>query len=159
MTNSVYTHTHTADEVEHLGLHVLEQQAYADGGEVAVGHLLVPQHALQQPLQVSLRRLQALATPRQVGDVRSSLPKAHTHTHTHTHRNTYHHIYTSKYTFIYTQIPLYTIIHKHIHTQKQLSIQTVILNKLSSQAYHQDTHTHTHSKTVNQTFQRHNPYM
>src|SRR4029434_4081881 len=110
MTSSVYTHTHTADEVEHLGLHVLEQQAYADGGEVAVGHLLVPQHALQQPLQVSLRRLQALATPREVRDVRSALSLAHAHTHTHTHTHTHAHTHRTMYTNTHTHT------HTHTHT-------------------------------------------
>lgn len=57
---------------------MLQEQPDTDGGEVAVGHLLVPQHALQQPLQVSLHGLQALAAAGQVGDVGGALPAPHT---------------------------------------------------------------------------------
>lgn len=53
----------TFNEVEHLGLHVFEQEPNADRGEVAVSHLLVSQHPLEEPLQMGLRGLQALTTP------------------------------------------------------------------------------------------------
>lgn len=69
----------TFDEVQHLGLHVLQQNAHAHSGEVAVSHLLVPQHPLQEPLQVGLRRLQALPAPGEVGNVRRSLPARREH--------------------------------------------------------------------------------
>lgn len=63
----------TFNEVQHLGLHVLQQNAHADSGEVAVGHLLVPQHPLQKPLQVGLGGLQALPTAGEIRYVRRSL--------------------------------------------------------------------------------------
>lgn len=57
---------------------MFEEEANADGGEVAVCHLLVSQHPLQEPLQVGLRCLQTLAAPGQVGYVRSPLPEENT---------------------------------------------------------------------------------
>lgn len=63
----------TFDEVQHLGLHVLQENPDADGGEVAVSHLLVSKHPLQEPLQVGLRGLQALPTPGEIRYVRRSL--------------------------------------------------------------------------------------
>lgn len=72
----------TFDEVEHLELHVFQQQSDADGGEVTVGHFFISQYPLQEPLQMSLRRLQALSAPCQIGDVRGPLPAAQTHRNT-----------------------------------------------------------------------------
>lgn len=53
----------TFNEVEHLRLHVFKKESNTDSGEVAVSHLLVSQHPLEEPLQMGLRGLQALTTP------------------------------------------------------------------------------------------------
>lgn len=58
---------------------MFEKQPHTDGGEVAVGHLLVSQHPLEEPLQVGLRGLQALTTPGQISYVWSPLSKTNTH--------------------------------------------------------------------------------
>lgn len=50
-------------EVKRLSLHVFKKEPDTHGGEVAVSHLLVSQHPLEEPLQVGLRGLQALTTP------------------------------------------------------------------------------------------------
>ncbi len=55
---------------------MFQEQSDTDGGKVAVGHFFISQHSLQESLQMSLRRLQALPAPRQIGDVRSPLPVA-----------------------------------------------------------------------------------
>lgn len=65
----------TLDELPDLLFLALQQQPHADGGEAAAGHLLVPQHPLQQPLQVGLRGLQPLATAREVSDVGGPFPE------------------------------------------------------------------------------------
>lgn len=44
----------TLNKVKHLGLHVFKKDTDTDGGEVAVSNLLVSQHPLEEPLQVSL---------------------------------------------------------------------------------------------------------
>lgn len=53
----------TFNEVKHLGLHVFQKESNTDGGEVAVSHLLVSQHPLEEPLQMGLRGLKSLTTP------------------------------------------------------------------------------------------------
>lgn len=65
----------TLNKVKHLGLHVFKKDTDTDGGEVAVSNLLVSQHPLEEPLQVSLWGLQALPTSGQVGYVWCSFSK------------------------------------------------------------------------------------
>lgn len=53
----------TFNEVKHLGLQMLQKESNTDGGEIAVSHLLVFQHPLQESLHVCLSSLQPLTTP------------------------------------------------------------------------------------------------
>lgn len=52
----------TFNEVKHLWLHVFKEEPDTDSGEVAISHLLVSEHPLEEPLQVGLRSLEALTT-------------------------------------------------------------------------------------------------
>lgn len=65
----------TLDELPDLLFFALKQQPHTDGGKVSIGHLLVPQHPLQQPFQVSLRGLQSLSTAGEISNVGGPFPE------------------------------------------------------------------------------------
>ena len=65
----------TLNELPDLLFFALQQQPHTDGGEVPIGHLLVPQNPLQQPFQMSLRGLQSLPTPSEISDIGGPFPE------------------------------------------------------------------------------------
>lgn len=71
----VYVYLVTLNELPDLLFFALKQQAHTDSGEVAIGHLFVPQNPLQQPFQVSLRGLQPLPAPSEISNVGRPFPK------------------------------------------------------------------------------------